>query len=128
MTCKTYWVDGGCRNQGAANRITWEGYGSFCDDEGRITHFELPQAATNNEAEYMALIELLKTLPKVPRDGDAPTVYTDSRLLVGHLTKNWKCRAQNLLILVEYSKMLLFYTKTHLKWVSRTEMVKRLGH
>ena len=123
---KVYFVDGGTRNQGDKNRITWESYGSFCDDDGHVTHFELPQAATNNEAEYMALIELLKTLPD--NEKDEVLIYTDSRLLVGHLERNWKVKAKNLRLLVVQALFYLGKTNAHLKWVERKVIVQRLGH
>ena len=124
MKPKIFFVDGGTRNQGDKNRITWESYGSFCDDEGHVTHFELPQAATNNEAEYMALIELLKTLEA---DSSA-TIYTDSKLLIGHLQGDWKVRAKNLELLFLHAKVLLKHTKAHLSWVPRIQILWRLGH
>jgi ribonuclease HI len=118
-----YWVDGGCRNQGKANRITWEGYGSFSDGE-RVTHFELPDAGTNNEAEYQSLLQLLKTLSARCK----ATIYTDSRLMVGQLTDDWKVKAERLKPLVEQALAELKRTGAHLQWVPRKEIVKQLGH
>jgi ribonuclease HI len=55
-----FWVDGGCRgNHANAKR---EAYGSISDRE-TVERFQFPNAHTNNEAEYMALLVLLVNLP-----------------------------------------------------------------
>lgn len=78
------WIDGSPalrQNQQGRISIVYEDGNTFVAEVG---------AATVNEAEYTALIEALKTCTK----GDV--IHTDSELLVGHLTKDWKVRAENL--------------------------------
>jgi ribonuclease HI len=116
---KTYWVDGGYAND--------RGYGSYCDDEGNVTRFMLPDAETNNEAEYGALIKLLATLPLDLKEM-GPTIHTDSRLLVGQLTLGWKCKAKNLTELLWVATTFYQRSNSHLQWVPRIEILKRLGH
>ena len=43
---------------------------------------------TNNRAETLAVIEALKSLPDIKNT--EVTLHTDSQLIVGQLTKNWR--------------------------------------
>jgi len=67
---------------------------------------------TNNEMEYQALITCLDSFK-------ADTIYTDSQLLVGHLTRGWKVKALNLVPYYKKAKELL--KSTNLVWVPRDE-------
>lgn len=49
---------------------------------------------TNNEAEYLALIEALRFLKKF-KDNDI-VIYTDSQLLWGHMTNKYKVKEETL--------------------------------
>jgi len=77
---------------------------------------EGPAVKTNNEAEYSALIQAL-----LDERAMGSTIYTDSQLLVGHLTKNWKVKAENLKFLVEIAKKLLSLNGAELVWVPREQ-------
>jgi len=85
----------------------------FEDGDVKVTRYG---RATNNEMEYTALIQALSD----PRSEGA-TIYTDSQLLVGQLTKGWKVRAANLAPLNERARVLLLQRKTTLVWVPREE-------
>jgi len=85
----------------------------FEDGDVKITEFD---RGTNNEMEYTALIHALSD----PRSEGA-TIYTDSQLLVGQLTKGWKVRAENLQPLNERAKSLLDKRKATLIWIPREE-------
>ncbi|MBU0974370.1 ribonuclease HI family protein [Patescibacteria group bacterium] len=48
--------------------------------------------ATNNEAEYKALIKALEWLAENFSDTEAVEVYLDSKLVVEQINKNWKIK------------------------------------
>lgn len=77
---------------------------------------EIGEMITNNQAEYTALIEALK---QVNKEGE--TVFTDSQLVAGQLTANWKVKAEKLRPFVEEAKKLLEEKKAKLIWVRRCE-------
>jgi ribonuclease HI len=57
---------------------------------------------TNNEMEYQAVIQGLKATRE---DGKySAIVYSDSQLVIGQLSQNWKVKAANLLPLVEQAR------------------------
>lgn len=117
---KKFWCDGGCHGNGTERA---HAYGSHSDGD-EVTTKDFPGLTTNNEAEYAALIWLLEQLG----DGAAPTVYTDSRLLIGHLQLGWKLRAANLGPFYGVATMELSRTQAHLVWVNREVLVERVGH
>lgn len=53
--------------------------------------------ATNNTAEYTALISALKALPRfcTPQETELE-IYSDSELMINHLNRKYVCRAANL--------------------------------
>ena len=80
-----------------------EGYGSFVILPDVMTQRftqRFGPKITNNEAEYMILTTALDYLKSVLYGQDIPLmrvsveVQTDSQLIVGHLTKNWKITAK----------------------------------
>jgi ribonuclease HI len=85
----------------------------FDDDEPIIKSFG---AMTNNQAEYAALIEALNH-----KDCENKTIFTDSQLLVGHLTQGWKVNAEHLKPLRREAGELLAARKCKLEWISRRE-------
>lgn len=126
------YVDGGCRNNHL--RLTLNGrpvrfaYGSY--KIIRSNGQELPQqkydfatAQTNNEAEYLALIRLLED----SRLEDGATIYTDSQLLIGHLTKHWKVQP-NLRPYVDHARALLKQRDAALSKLPRKEIEAVLHH
>lgn len=117
---KDYWCDGGCTGNGSDDA---KAYGSISDGT-TVLRQDWPECKTNNEAEYATLVWLLQQFP--PDLG--PTIWTDSKLLVGQLTLGWKVKAKNLEPYHEVAWLLLARTKAKLKWVSRDTIVERLGH
>ena len=127
-------VDGGALLNGAEN----QGYGSYQlstrDGRKQTVRLELG-TATNNEAEYRTLIAALKDLiGRIQRAGKAPSThsllaYTDSQLLVGHLTQGWQIKAANLRPLKdEASELMRTFGCCDLVKVPRDEIVRVLGH
>ncbi len=111
-----FWVDGGCRG-GVA-------YGSISDGH-QIETFDLPEAHTNNQAEYCTLLRLLRRL----KPEDACEIFTDSKLLVGQLQEGWRVRASRLVQLQrEAWNLLQKLPAVTLTWVERAEIERRLGH
>lgn len=95
----------------------WNGNASrFCvyrDGCGEVTIFE--QERTSNEMEYEGLLYALR----VARFDD--TVFTDSQLLVGHVTKGWKVKAEHLREFVQQAKQLVAEKRITLKWIPRSQ-------
>jgi ribonuclease HI len=124
-------VDGGCRNNGCPGSVA---YGSFKvfhrGDLKRTVSFDLPDAHTSNQAEYNSLMQAVLYLEGEPKRLSAPVVIkTDSQLVVGQLTQNWKVKDEGL----KYWHLNLkaFFTRNpniHLEKVDRSEIVKVLGH
>ncbi len=119
---REFWADGGCLFQDGSGRERIA-YGSFSDGK-TIERFNFSSARTSNEAEYHALIALLSSL----KEGAAPTIHCDSRLIVGQLTRRWKVKAENLKPLHTHAKDLMRSTRARLKWVPRNEIISKLGH
>jgi ribonuclease HI len=71
------------------------------------------QKYTNNECEYMALIDALEAA----ENGDI--IYTDSLLMVNHLKGEYRVRARNLMPLFEKAKKLAKEKKIVVLWVPR---------
>ena len=126
--------DGGSRGNGSAN----EAYGSYLlatrDDREQAVRLDLG-TATNNEAEYRALMSALKDLSgRIQRAAKSPSAYsllihTDSQLVVGQLKQGWKVKAANLRPLVdEAAGLLKLFGRCDLVKVPRDEIVRVLGH
>jgi ribonuclease HI len=84
-------------------------------EDGRVIRELFQTKCTNNEMEYAGLIRALKEC----KTGDH--IITDSQLLVGHVTKNWKVNKDHLKPLVAEAKALLASKKATLSWVRREE-------
>lgn len=115
------YCDGGCRNNGALNVET---YGSFSVN-GQIHRVRL-DCKTNNESEYMVLIECLEWCQS--HQIHAPIIHMDSQLVVEQVSGRWQPRAANLKPMCELARQLLADTHAALGWVGRDEVVARLGH
>ena len=103
------WIDGS-----PALRQTQQGRIAIVYEDGRTFVAEIG-SGTNNEAEYRALIEALKTC------NENDIINTDSQLLVGHLTKGWKVNAENLKEHYKQAKELLDKKKCKLVLVKRQD-------
>ena len=71
---------------------------------------------TNNEMEYRALLSALSDAR-----AERATIFTDSQLLVGQLTRGWKVNADNLRPLHSEAKTLLTRRMADLVWVPREQ-------
>ena len=126
------WVDGGCKgnNEPVALRTS---YGSYLVQDvlprlgpytKKLDRFMLMEAETSNEAEYHALLRVLKdyTIP------NGTEIRTDSALLVGQVANGWRCEAKNLVPLRNKAKTLLIARGMSLVKVDRSEVEAMLGH
>lgn len=120
-----------------------EGYGSFalvrCDTgEQRVVRLDFPGLVTNNEAEYMTLIEALRTLvEKITEHDKSPArlsayrieVRGDSQLVVRQVNREWKARDERMRALrdeaLEYLEQFGAWRLLH---HDREQSVEVLGH
>ncbi len=72
--------------------------------------------ATNNEMEYQALLNALED-----HRSDHANIYTDSKLLVGHIVEGWNVKAPNLKGLNSKCARRLKERDAELVWVRRGE-------
>lgn len=117
-----YYVDGGCEGNGTSKPLA---YGSWCRvEDGLVTEcdqlFLLPEAKTNNQAEYMALLHLLQR--GVEHDAE---IRMDSQLVVRQLNGEYAVRNYELKPLFEEVRTMLHVP---VGWVERSIIERYLGH
>lgn len=78
---------------------------------------------TNNEAEYLAVLEALKYIARYVEEGDLMNwkVYSDSKLIINQSANVWKCKADNL---IPYLQQVWYYidnlpVKIYFEWIGR---------
>lgn len=134
----TITCDGGSLDNQSKNR---HGYGSFMIQiEGspstvRANRMDFGAGVTNNEAEYKALIAALEHICDAfaVAEGNLKAVKlkirTDCQLIIGHLTQNWKIKAESLRPLaIKASAMLQQFDSFIFEKISGDEMKTILGH
>ncbi len=116
-----------------------KGYGSFIT-RGRVettqpVRLEYAGRRTNNEAEYLTLIEGLRhILVEAGGDGQhasgfAVRVLSDSQLVVEQVSGRWKVRNAGLRPLhTEARELLARFGSWELEWHPRAQSVRYLGH
>lgn len=116
-----------------------KGYGSYVY-KGVVNELDpiqitFPGQTTNNEAEYLTLINALEaSVAAVRASGRDPgqlriKVMTDSRLVVEQVCGRWKVKKAELRPLVQKAQTLLRqFGSWTLSWHPRTESVRILGH
>lgn len=117
------YVDGGCHNN--QNAELRKAYGSFKIGDEPTVRREYGNN-TNQEAEYKSIINAL-TVIKNRFSTEDVEIYTDSQLIVGQLTQNWKCKAVNLVDFVNMAKNLMT-PKIKIIKADRSVLVNILGH
>lgn len=100
----TIYTDGASRgNPGPAS------YGfAILDDKGNIIHKEGNKIgiATNNVAEYMAVLEALKYVYSIQYPVSGIELYADSKLVAEQLSGRFKVKAKHLMPLIERIKIM----------------------
>ena len=82
---------------------------TILEGHGHISH------ATNNEAEYMGLIQGLKELSEIDNSSEELTIRGDSSLVINHMNKSWKIKAHNLIPLNQQANKNLDALKSRYK-------------
>lgn len=115
------------------------GYGSYkiFGPAGEIAHEELNydhlgNRVTNNQAEYMTLIEGLRRLGLIlgeQASGSTVHVRGDSLLVINQLLGSWKVKNLDLQPLHrQASELLRIFGRRRLTWHDRSNSVRILGH
>ena len=113
-----------------------KGYGSFeIMSRGEVYKMgreEYAGSITNNQAEYMTLIESLKWLANELGEDRARaivTIHGDSKLVVNQINGTWKVKNARMVPLVDEAKKLFKqFGACTIAWHPRAKSVERLGH
>lgn len=119
------YVDGGCHANGGARA---RAYGSYKIGARPIRRIDYTQseARTNNEAEYMTLINALEEMTAYGFR-ELP-IKMDSQLVVEQVNGNWKVKTDTLRDLRDTAREKLKFINATLTWIPREDIVKVLGH
>lgn len=133
--------DGGCRNNQTPEKR--EAYGSFIITATPILippppviHKRFYGNKTNNEAEYMALIDALEFVKSLYNGKlvEKLVIKTDSQLLIGHLSQGWRIKQPHLYELYAKVKHLLVdvaifpITGVVFEKINEKDMKQIIGH
>jgi ribonuclease HI len=131
MPAITVLCDGGCLGNHTAGK-TGQAYGSFIFvGESLVRNLKSFEAGlTNNDAEYLIIIAALETLRARGRAADTDvTIQTDSALVIGQMTQNWKVKAPNLLKhIIALQEEMKHFRSVRFEKVSGNSVKKILGH
>lgn len=127
------WSDGGC-----SVHTEHKMYGSYVimtkSGKTKNKKFELGEG-TNNQAEYLSVIEALNDLYKTITDAGKESskysvvVYVDSMLVKQQVTGKWKIKDQDLKSLhATINYIVTAFSKVDFVWIPREEIVDVLGH
>ena len=117
-----------------------QGYGSYQitrarDGKSRVRRLTYPGQTTNNEAEYMTLIEALTELTAgIEKAGHNPADFSvevkgDSQLVIYQVGGQWKVSQAHLRPLRDRAQALLRqFGQSKLTWHRRAKSVEVLGH
>lgn len=131
------YCDGGCYDN--QNQVFRNGYGSFCiyNREGKevvlsYSHIQFGNI-TNNEAEYLAMINGLSAIQHQLEGVEEIRIRTDSQLVVNQLTGKWSVNKPHLDFLCRrLSQMIKGFKQSgvdvFIKHVPREVLVEILGH
>lgn len=128
MSLRIY-CDGGCLNNHEADKR--EAYGSFAVYENLtfITYSTFKfNKETNNVAEYLALEKAIEYLLKYEREKEDITISTDSQLLIGHLTQNWKIKKELSVLVNSIKQKIAMFSNLKLVKITGKEMKMIIGH
>jgi ribonuclease HI len=130
--------DGGSLGNGTKDSV---GYGSFIvqrvnpKTKSRQFRHTFGAGITNNEAEYMIVIEALKLIKSVLEasgvgvKGNSILIYSDSMLVIGQCQMEWKVKAANLRPLnTELMNLINKFRNVEFIKISGDTMKSILGH
>lgn len=101
---KTIYTDGAC----SGDRGGW----AYSID-GVIEGGYWPPSTTNNQMEMLAVVQAVRNLEY----GDEAIIYTDSRLVIGWLTRNWKANTTEIMHLRVAYRTFVDLLDLHLRFV-----------
>jgi len=132
----TIYCDGGSLGNNDKTQLS-KGYGSFIIKPEIMEQRFMQRFGnyTNNQAEYGAVIVALSYLRSACevrginyRNQDV-IIRTDSQLVIGQLSKNWRIKSDNLISLNTRAQNEMRYFKSvKFEHISGVEMKKILGH
>ena len=99
----------------------WNGQRSACvvytESDGEFHERKFSGIFTNNQMEYMAVIEAIK----MAKDGD--TILSDSQLVVHQVSGAWRCKSPELALLLGEVEYLRKNVKVDIKWIGRNNNI-----
>ncbi|HEX2910473.1 MAG TPA: ribonuclease HI family protein [Chloroflexia bacterium] len=125
---------------GGADPNPGKAYGSYhirtrAGRERLESRIQFGDHMTNNQAEYLALLnglrDIVKTIEKAGKQPDryAVDIWGDSSLVIKQLKGEWKVKDAKMLPLYdETMKTLARFRKYRLNWHDRSNSVRLLGH
>jgi ribonuclease HI len=128
------YVDGGTiLGNPSTEGVYWSVVGTTDDGVGDFLISRRSSRAyrTNNEAEYLAVIDALTEVYE--REPLTATIHCDSRMVVQQMNGVWKVKNARIAVLYALASSWLDNlrdrgTEVHIVWVPREENVERLGH
>lgn len=118
------WIDGLCEPVVPADeRVACLGY--VIKRDGRVVDegfgvVGVGEGVTNNMAEYAALIRALERVRKLGLEGRV-VVWSDSRLVVNQMRREWRVKAPNIVALYRKAVALAEELDVVFEWVPREE-------
>ena len=109
---KNFYTDGGVSGNG--NFGHQKAYISGCEDDGRLLFLKEVGDKTNNEAELLAILELLQTVKNKKL-----IIYSDSQLAVHLIDKTWHTNIDRLRIILR--EIWLIEKYFIVKWIPRED-------
>lgn len=114
------WVDGSCRDNGGKNAVAGIGMVARKDNKNLFSIGRIVRGYTNNEAEYYAVIHVLRELKFYSREDII--IYSDSSLVVNQVKGAWQIKNEELRQLKNSVQVLLTKTpfrNVKFQWVPR---------
>jgi ribonuclease HI len=124
-------VDGGCLANGQADAYAYGSYKIYLDGQEveHVDRLPFPEAKTNNQAEYQAMILLLLHLVANPEyAGRKWVIRTDSTLVRKQLEGKWRVLGDNLKHLHQQAHSLLSQLDARLEYLNEKKVKEILGH
>lgn len=100
----TVWIDGASRGNPGPSAVAW------VRSDGKKYAHTLVQEGTNNRAEFLALLEALRSV--VADKLEDVLVLSDSKLVVNQINSEYECRNAHL-------KLLLNRAKTYIRCIPK---------
>ena len=99
--------------------VVKDGNSVVCEGKGLVGVGARVEVATNNVAEYTALIKALECLSERGLEGEKLLIRGDSQLVIRQLKGEYKVRSERIKPLYERAKELLSRFDAELEWVPR---------